>query len=658
MLIGCSYNEIRRFAAVVKIVVLTLTLVVLTCAALHLPASADKITIDPNSPEGRALLAQTMKIDARVAQKVTYSATRKDVAGVLSDLSRLTGVTLVAGEDEKDWRVREHLMTLIVRDLPLADIMNSTARVLRFRWRKEGPEGKWVDRLYTDRRALTAAEIEKQDAEDLAAQQTVSGRQRLGQSLSELANMSDSKLAQLKNDNPYAYMLASSGAADGLARFFEQCPEAGQAFATGGSYGCKATRLSSAARTALLGVIPALRKLQMWGARVTDNPPSDYQPAPDDLSEKIDEIAFSICPSANASSGYLASISVSFPQPMFGDCAFVELRDPSSDAAKAEGRMMLDVSEKTMPWDDARQQFRQSCAAAIYKQQTDLNEQLSEASDLSRDDADLQRKAEIKYDSGKQYQIADFAEVIAKSFNLCVVADSYKHTWSGVTFGARSGQETLRQVLDETKQFCQCRCRKRGSVVELIDNNWFAKRKEQIPEAWLLHWQGVFKKTGTLDINELASIAALSKEQYFANVANDDTLTNRQGQDSEFHRKIGGNLEVRSLLAFYEVLTPRQQKMIFSVHGLDLLGIRPDKREAVENYLGAPTESNSPLNPANGVVQLSLIGERRPQGKQFDYSFVLKTDTGNGLKETKRVSFTTPVYIAPKREEPKTSENR
>ena len=98
--------------------------VIAFAAAPHTATAVGKITVDPNVP-GAESPEDVSKPDTRVAEKITYQARKKTVLAILTDLSELTGVTLKAGYNNKDWQVRDRKMNIFATDVPLAQVMNS-----------------------------------------------------------------------------------------------------------------------------------------------------------------------------------------------------------------------------------------------------------------------------------------------------------------------------------------------------------------------------------------------------------------------------------------------------------------------------------------------------------------------------------------------------
>jgi hypothetical protein len=116
-----------------------------------------KITVDPNGP-GSPVAESVSDTDARLAQKITYEAKRKTVQAILADLTKLTGVKLHAGYGNSDWQVRDRKMNIFAKDIPLSNLMNSIARVMKFRWSVNHEVDPCTYRLYMDRRTLAGAD--------------------------------------------------------------------------------------------------------------------------------------------------------------------------------------------------------------------------------------------------------------------------------------------------------------------------------------------------------------------------------------------------------------------------------------------------------------------------------------------------------------------
>lgn len=95
------------------------------CSSVSLFAYG-KITIDPNAPGvQKETSAQTS--DPRLLQKVTYDSGYKRLNVVASDLTKLTGVSIVSGNGRNDWRVRDIPVVVCVKDMPLGKLLRAIA---------------------------------------------------------------------------------------------------------------------------------------------------------------------------------------------------------------------------------------------------------------------------------------------------------------------------------------------------------------------------------------------------------------------------------------------------------------------------------------------------------------------------------------------------
>jgi hypothetical protein len=180
---------------------------------MFLPASVGaygKTTVDPNA--SRTITSEEILENGDITQKVTYEAKRQTVTTILADLSKMTGVTLKAGYNNEDWQVRDRRMNIFVKNIPLSNLMNSIARVMKFTWsKKENDAGVVSYRLYMDRDILLGADRQRYIEEERLKKLQAEGRQRLLTGLEEAAGMSEDKLEGLKTKSPYIYAMTKMG---------------------------------------------------------------------------------------------------------------------------------------------------------------------------------------------------------------------------------------------------------------------------------------------------------------------------------------------------------------------------------------------------------------------------------------------------------------
>jgi len=135
-------------------------------AAAALLLTAGATAADP-------ITSQMRRDDPRLAQRVSLTRPRLYVAELLAELSRQTGVELVAG-DVGDGAGDEQV-TAILRDVPLADALDALWSLVSYRgaewhWQRLGKEGSYRYRLLRPRAAqLLAAQMRQRIQTDFEA---------------------------------------------------------------------------------------------------------------------------------------------------------------------------------------------------------------------------------------------------------------------------------------------------------------------------------------------------------------------------------------------------------------------------------------------------------------------------------------------------------
>jgi hypothetical protein len=173
---------------------------------------------------------------------------------------------------------------------------------------------------------------------------------------------------------------------------------------------------------------------------------------------------------------------------------------------------------------------------------------------------------------------------------------------------------------------------KHGKALEFRDKEWYRKRAAQIPEAWIDGWRATLKKTGTLDIGDLAQMAALTTEQMMVNLTDDEDLSS-----SGVPMTVLGN---RDLLKFYGSLTESQRAALLSKTGLNARSLTQQQSTLAETLIGERGLSLTQYADAPPV----FTGTKTREEKHFTYSFALTSAAGDKLADTK---FSTPEYKEP-----------
>lgn len=579
-----------------------------------------KVTVDPNTPDKAPVAAPT---DSRVNPKVTYTARKQFICRILADLSAQTCVTLNAGFTDQDWQVRDRRMTILVKDLPLQDLMNSIARTMKFQWKTEGDPAKPSYRLYMDRRAVLLYEAERRRATARIAALRAQARRHLLDCITSYAGPSDADLADIKTSDPYSYALAKSGAAAGLEELFAACPEAEAALADGNSWDSDSSVLSPRAAQAALRALAGLQMIDQAGA-----PLEGRDAIPNTVASVTVEAANVI-----GDKGLLASIGVNYYEngSLQSRCFF--LRDPADPRATAEGLKTIGLWEAGK--DDhgkAYDEYHKRMLSVTEPEYVTASDDPREPLAKHAKDDDLDRKIDLTLETKKKYSYEDFEDLIAEKCDLNVVAETYVGEMPVGSFGALK-VEAVGSLLGLLEDATESNWWKHGSVVEVRSRNWYEARQKQIPEAWLDQWRQTFRTSGILDLDDLVAMASLTSDQILDNLLADPVLTNGQGQDSGLARI----MQEADALAVYGRLTYRQKTYVFTKRGLDLLAI-PNSNMV----LGELAEW---LRADGG--SLTLTGSKQPKGRAWEYRFDIDLSIGDRPPNEPLV-ITTPTYVEQK----------
>ena len=207
-----------------------------------------KITVDPNtggSPTPKA------PADARVAQKVTYEARYVAVQQILEDLTAMTGIELYAGANKNDWPVRNRKMNIFVKDVRMADLMNSIAHAMKFKWSRNDDVNPPTYRLVVDGKAAAAADAQMARAKSEYEKGRQEKRQEWIDLIMKHGAKPHSEMESFRDTDPMLYEQSRFGIIQGLYALFTEYPETKTRYATGQSFRISSEKLSPEAKSLL-----------------------------------------------------------------------------------------------------------------------------------------------------------------------------------------------------------------------------------------------------------------------------------------------------------------------------------------------------------------------------------------------------------------------
>ena len=530
---------------------------------------AQKVTVDPNV--GKA--SQSIEVDAsdsRVAQKVTYEAWHTPLKTILADLSKSTGVTLNAGYSKQDWQVRDRKMNVYVKDVTLAQLMNSISRVMKFKWTRSDDKKPPTYRLLADRRLLAKLQAEASKREAELKAEEIRRRTALVDGLAKAAEASGPELEALKRDSPYLGLSATSGFAKMVTQMFAEQPKLKDMF-------------TSAERMAILNsseFLLSTQKLCVDVLRYGTDHWADRKPVPDGPEEDIAKHELHLeCIAAPVEAdqrkrltyfGYVMAI-------MSDGTHFVgDLKEPDAPSSKTSGAYRLSISEQPRDsqgeWgkfqmgensgmqEDAKviEHYQMFDPVVDHPDEPDLHKKV--VVEVSKEDQKALME-QIQANGGRAYQRFVYQAVLkaisdAAEFNI--VSDSYSVV---LAENPQIADGELVAILDKLADIYRCNWEKHGSILEFRRRDWFRRRASQVADEWLKPWRDQVEKDGIPALITYASMLSLSDDQVEENIASDFLLGQVLGPWWDY----GVN---RGFCRFYTQLNDYQRGQFFTEQGL------------------------------------------------------------------------------------------
>jgi len=582
-----------------------------------------KITSDPNAPAARA--AEDADKDAsapdeRVAQKISYEAIRRPLREVLAELTEKTGVSFRAGENLKDWQVRDRKVNVFVKDVPLAAVMNSMARTLMLKWGREEKDGVITYRLFMNKKTRDEAQQRVTSEDEKIEKERQAKREKAIAAFSDAADITDPvALEKLRKENPIAYFANTSGISQPLKQFLGSTPVAAEAMLNGTELSLGPNQLSAGAQAQLMKLLQSLKRVESLfrGGGVT---PDDVRGGPDQLSLSI-----------NANRDMMRG-GRGGPAMMGGPLATIRIRcgdqtadlpmfDTESPMSKAMGEALVKSQEENRPLGEVMREsgsgFRDMMTRMMSERDT------GEPKTEHAQDPDLDKKIKIKPEA--QY-MAEIQKAVSEAAEIAMISDSFGK--EPLRTPLPTEETELTKLLDAIADGYYYNWEHKTPVIEWRDREWYRRLFAMIPDEWLERWRESFKTRGYLEIGEVAEMAALSVEQVRMNIQGDDVL----GQSGMWRL-----FRDRELLKLYNGLTESQRDQLFTAEGLDLKALPSEQWEVAQKFINRWDPSITHNPEAHAV----LTCVRTQSGKNVAYEFLGKPTEGSRGYDS---SLEMPVY--------------
>lgn len=531
---------------------------------------AQKVSVDPNVGKAPAVI-DIDDTDTRLAQKVSYEAWHTPIKTILADLSKSTAVTLNAGYSKQDWQVRDRRMNIYVKDVTLAQLMNSIARVMKFKWSCNDEKKPATYRLVADRRLLAKLQAEASKREAELKAEEIRRRTALVDGLAKAAKVSGPELEALKKESPYLGLCAVTGFAKMVTQMFAEQPKLKDMF-------------TSAERMAALNSSEfslSTQKLCVDVLRYGNEHWADRKPVPDGPEEDIAKHELHLeCIAAPVEAdqrkrltyfGYVMAF-------MSDGTHFVsDLKDPEIPSSKSSGAYRLAIADKPVDSQNGWGTFQMGENGGMKEDAKVIEHyQMYDPVVEHPDEPDLHKKVVVEVSKETQKAMMDqinanggrtserfvyqvVLKAIGEAAKMNIVSDSYSVVLAD---NPQCPDGELKTVLDNFTDIYRCNWEKHGSIIEIHRMDWFRRRSSQIPDEWLKPWRDQIEKDNLPTLNTYANMLSLTDEQVEENIASDYLLGQVLGPWWEY----GVN---RGFCRFYTQLSEYQRSQFFTDRGLD-----------------------------------------------------------------------------------------
>ncbi len=532
--------------------------------------------------------ATTDKPDARLDQKVTLDVSHAKLGDVCKQLSEMTGVSIRAGNGERDWKVRERKVTIHAKDIRLGSLMKEISRLLGFYLSKSGREGEWAYLYWQDKKSRDL-EAEMLSAEkEAAARKLTEKRQAMLDAAEKALKMTPEEAAKAKKDDPLTAYMADTKSGRGFAQLLSglasQFPLERDLMLRGKRASIPidslpADLLQAALDTTTGGIIAGEQKA-LGREFPGDLSPCRITVMPIDIGSDYEAGLFGLC-GAIIVNGVRPGGDPNAVHNDFGPgepMSLFVLADPDSPVSKLLGEAFQMADDGV----DA-QEIDGHLKKTAGKQEF-LAEVLAQDSPTEKDpptDPRLMREIEITEEipAASMTQAINLDEhaqkavsMIAEAIGRPVLLESFARLLPPGGY-IRKGKQPLYKILIAFEKSGYTWELSDGEILRIRPHNWALRRSFEIPESYLARYKSILDKQGEYTLDDIAMIAAeLTDDQITRTLITDpemrDVLSNSLAQP-------GAPVSQRTILRFYHSLNARQKSALGSEDGLafaDLTG--------------------------------------------------------------------------------------
>jgi hypothetical protein len=538
--------------------------------------------------------------DSRLAQELTYEAKDKMLKDIVADISKMTDVTLRCGLSNEDWRVRDRRMNVFAKDASASSLMNSIARVMKFKWSKNDKVDPPTYRLYQDSKARLDEENLVKRQEDRWKRERDQACAKVLELLQQAGSASESELESLKTENPYYYAMGKTGLAAALLKLFETCPQASKTMGAGCGFQVRGNELPLEAQQSILDLAGAVTS---WHD-IEFSPGYTY---PRDVSKLVLEV--NALAAGRENNTTVAGILITEQDGEISKAAAgVLLPYPDSLTSKCYGDAFLNGLE-SKPGFGLDAKYNESCETAATSDKSSVV--YEDDPKQPCDDPALKKEIDLKTTGS---DLCSLQRAMAQASGLTVVSDSFPQKKQ---LAMPEGKQELGKALDSIARHFLYSFDIVNGTIEFRDRNWFTKRQHQIPQSRVDAWVKVLKEKKCLGLAEMAEIATLSDDQIEFSIDSDKCLAT-----SNVSTCVNGSKEI---LQLYAMLARDLQTIIRNGGKVDPKAAGADAWERFSFYVHGKNPDY--LKSQDAVLTLRLA-TKPAGGGRYAYTFTLETSDG------------------------------
>lgn len=155
--------------------------------------------------------------DMRLDKKVSVSFNSGKLEDILASISKSSDIEFTAGNNERDWRVRERKVTIYAKDMPVGTVMDELSKLLGYRVSRQGKENQWSYLFWQDLKSKQLEEEMVTAAKADASERAMKLRQSALDTAEAALEMSQEEAMALKESDPWTAYLGGTASGRGFA---------------------------------------------------------------------------------------------------------------------------------------------------------------------------------------------------------------------------------------------------------------------------------------------------------------------------------------------------------------------------------------------------------------------------------------------------------